>query len=194
MSMDYLMKLVARAKAILLTPRTEWQVIEQEQVTLSELFIKYVAVLAAIPEIAHFIGQSLIGGYTPIVPSLVRAVIVYVVTFAMVYIIAGVIDLLAPQVRRPEEFRQCPQAVGLFPHAALARRRFPAHSGPELPVDPGSLRTLPAVDRVAADDAGSQRQGAALRGFRHGLRARSRHRAGDDVASRGSYTGRARDS
>ena len=44
---------------------------------------------ARYPEVAHFIGQSLIGGYAPIVPSLVRAVVVYFVAFATVYIIAG---------------------------------------------------------------------------------------------------------
>ena len=37
--------------------------IEQEPGTLTDLFIKYVAILAAIPELAHFIGQSFIGGY-----------------------------------------------------------------------------------------------------------------------------------
>ena len=90
------MQLVDRVKAIILTPRTEWPAIERERGGLFHLFIHYVAILAAIPELAHVIGQSLIGGYAPIVPNLLRAVIVYVVTFAMVYIIAGVIDLLAP--------------------------------------------------------------------------------------------------
>src|SRR5262249_59261824 len=93
---NYLMKLVNRVKAILLSPQAEWKVIEQEQDTLFDLLISYVAILAAIPEIAHFIGQSLIGGYAPIVPSLVRPVVVYLLAFALVFIIAGVIDLPAP--------------------------------------------------------------------------------------------------
>jgi len=97
------MKLVERAKAIMLSPRTEWLVIEQEPGRLSDLFT-YVAILAAIPEIANFIGQSLIGGYKPIVPTLLRAVLVYVVTFAMVYIIALVIDLLAPRFGGKKNF------------------------------------------------------------------------------------------
>jgi hypothetical protein len=79
---SYLMKLVNRVKPILLSPRAKWKVIEQEQDTLFDLLISYVAILAAIPEIAHFIGQSLIGGYAPIVPSLVRAVVVYLAAFA----------------------------------------------------------------------------------------------------------------
>jgi hypothetical protein len=115
---NYLMKLVNRVKAILLSPHAEWKVIEQEQDTLFDLLISYVAILAAIPEIAHFIGQSLIGGYAPIVPSLVRAVVVYFVAFAMVYIIAGVIDLLAPRFGAEKNF---PNAVKLsaYSHTPL---------------------------------------------------------------------------
>jgi hypothetical protein len=104
MGANYLRKLLARIKAILLTPQTEWKVIEAEHDTLFDLLISYVAILAAIPELAHFIGQSFIGGYTPIVPNLVRALVVYFVAFAMVYIIAGVIDLLAPRFGAEKNF------------------------------------------------------------------------------------------
>jgi hypothetical protein len=98
------MKLVERAKAIILTPRTEWPVIEREPGGLFHLFVHYVAILAAIPEVAHVVGQSLIGGYSPFVPNLLRAAIVYVVTFPMIYIIAGVIDLLAPRYGGKKNF------------------------------------------------------------------------------------------
>jgi Yip1 domain len=101
---NYLRKLVARIKAILVAPQMEWKVIEQEHDTLFDLLISYVAILAAIPEIAHFIGQSFVGGYTPVVPNLLRAVVVYLITFAMVYIIAGVIDLLAPRFGAQKNF------------------------------------------------------------------------------------------
>ena len=91
------MKLVQRVRALLRTPRSVWKVIEQEPKTPSDLFIDYVAILAAIPEIARFIGQSFVGDYAPIVPSLVRMVVVYLLTFVMVYIIACVINVLAPR-------------------------------------------------------------------------------------------------
>jgi hypothetical protein len=112
------MKLVERAKAILLTPRTEWSVIEQERGGLFHLFIHYVAILAAIPEVAHFIGQLLIIGHTPIVSNLLRAAIAYVVTFAMVYLIACVIDVLAPKFGGKKNF---PNAVKLsvYSHTPL---------------------------------------------------------------------------
>jgi hypothetical protein len=98
------MKLVERVKAIMFTPRTEWAVIEQEPHSMSALFVGYVAVLAAIPEIANFIGQSLIGGYQPIGKGLLRALVVYVATFAVVYLVACVIDLLAPRFGGKKNF------------------------------------------------------------------------------------------
>src|SRR4029453_4749426 len=115
---NYLRKLADRIKALLLTPQTEWKVIEQEHDTLFDLLIGYVAILAAIPEGARLLGQSFIGGYTPIVPNLMRAVIVYLVAFAMVYIIAGVIDLLAPRFGAEKNF---PNAVKLsvYSHTPL---------------------------------------------------------------------------
>ena len=98
------MNLVERVKNILMIPQTEWGVIDRESGDTAYLFRNYVAILAAIPEVAHFIGQSFIGGYTPVVPNLMRAVIVYLVAFAMVYIIAGVIDLLAPRFGAEKNF------------------------------------------------------------------------------------------
>src|SRR5262249_38632050 len=86
-------------------------------------------------------------------------------------------------IRRREKFSQHRQAVGLFPPPDLARRHFSAHPRSELPVDPRSLRVLPAVGRVAHADEGSQRQSAALRGDRHRLRAHPRDRADDDLAT-----------
>ena len=68
------------------------------------LFVNYVPILAAIPAISRFVGQSLIGGYTPILSGLLRAVIVYVATFAVVYLIACVIDLLAPRFGAQKNF------------------------------------------------------------------------------------------
>ena len=99
-----MMQLIQRVKAILLTPSTEWPVIERELGSPSILFVNYVPILAAIPAISRFVGQSLIGGYTPILSGLLRAVIVYVATFAVVYLIACVIDLLAPRFGAQKNF------------------------------------------------------------------------------------------
>ena len=97
------MNLVERVKAILLTPKTEWPVIEREPGDVASLFTGYVAILAAIPAIAGFIGTSIIGISTPIgtirvgiLWGLVSAIIGYLLAFVGVYVLALIIDALAP--------------------------------------------------------------------------------------------------
>jgi len=98
------MNLVDRAKNILITPKTEWEVIKNEQTTTSDLFTKYVMILGLIPVIATFIGQSLVGislgpfgSYNiPISNGLIYAVLYYILSIAAVYLIAFIIDALAP--------------------------------------------------------------------------------------------------
>jgi hypothetical protein len=95
--------LIARAQAILLRPNAEWDVIDGEPATVQGLYTGYACILAAIPAIAGFVGRQLFGfsllGITyrpPLVGSLVEAVIAYVLSLVMVFILALVIDGLAP--------------------------------------------------------------------------------------------------
>ena len=98
------MNLFERVKGILLNPRAEWSIIEREPGDVAYLFMNYVAILAAIPAVCGFIGGSLIGislpglgtVRVPLVTGLVGAVVGYLLTFAMVYIVALLADLLAP--------------------------------------------------------------------------------------------------
>jgi hypothetical protein len=98
------MSLVERAKNILMTPKTEWEVIKNEAASVGELFTKYAMILAAIPVIATFIGQSLIGinlGFLgsykiPIGNALTYAALYYILALVGVYVIAFIIDALAP--------------------------------------------------------------------------------------------------
>ncbi len=106
------MNLFERVKGILLNPRAEWAIIEREPGDMAYLFMNYVAILAAIPAICGFIGSSLIGislpGLgtirVPIVTGLVGAVVGYLLTFAMVYIVALLADLLAPTFQGQKNF------------------------------------------------------------------------------------------
>ena len=54
-------KMIARVKAILLTPKTEWPVIAAEPATVPDLYKNWIAILAAIPPVAGFIKGSIIG-------------------------------------------------------------------------------------------------------------------------------------
>ena len=99
------MNLVARAKAIMLIPKTEWPVIEKETTTTAELFTSYIVPLAAIGPIAQAIGLSVFGVNLGILGSwrvspanaLVRAVVSFVFALVGVWVLAWVIDFLAPK-------------------------------------------------------------------------------------------------
>jgi hypothetical protein len=97
------MNLFERAKNILLTPAKEWDVIKGEQLTIVDMFTKYAMILAAIPAIAGFIGYSVIGisfGFgtfrVPIGTSLVWAILQYILSLGGVFLIAFIMDALAP--------------------------------------------------------------------------------------------------
>jgi hypothetical protein len=98
------MDIVERVKAILLTPKSEWLVIEREPGDPGYLFVNYVAILAAIPAVCGFIGTSIIGISLPIVGTvrvgivsgIASAIVQYVLAFVTVYVIGLIIDALAP--------------------------------------------------------------------------------------------------
>jgi hypothetical protein len=88
------MDLVERVKAIVLTPKSEWLAIEREPGDPAYLFANYVAILAAIPAVCGFIGNLIRG--VGIVSAIAGAIIDYLLAFAMVYVVALIIDALAP--------------------------------------------------------------------------------------------------
>jgi hypothetical protein len=88
------MNLVERAKAILLSPKTEWQVIDGETGDPTYLFTNYVAILAAVPAAAAFIGYSFAG--MGVGTALFLAIFLYVFYCVGWYVEALVIDALAP--------------------------------------------------------------------------------------------------
>ncbi|HEV2955431.1 MAG TPA: Yip1 family protein [Xanthobacteraceae bacterium] len=96
------MNLVERVKRIILTPKTEWPVIAGEPGDAGYLFGNYVAILAAIPAVCGFIGAVLIG--VPVLFALIAAVVKYILAFVAVYIVALIVDLLAPTFGSQKNF------------------------------------------------------------------------------------------
>ena len=96
------MDLVERVKGIILTPKTEWPVIAGEQGDAAYLFRNYVAILAAIPAVCGFIGKVLFGA--PIIWALITAIIGYLLTFVSVYIVALIVNALAPTFASQKNF------------------------------------------------------------------------------------------
>jgi hypothetical protein len=98
------MALLRRIKAILSAPDMAWPVIAREKGDAAALFIRYVAILAAIPALGRFIGAALVGWYAPILPSLAGALVIYLASFAIVYVLALIIDALAPRFGGQKNF------------------------------------------------------------------------------------------
>ena len=98
------MNLVERVKGILLKPKEEWQTISGETTTIPELYKTYIVILAAIGPVASIIGMSIVGislpfagsFRIPITTSIASAVVHYILTLVGVYILALIIDALAP--------------------------------------------------------------------------------------------------
>ena len=90
--------LVDRVKNILVSPKTEWPRIDAEPATIQGMYTGYVMILAAIPAIAGLIGQQLMMGVlTPSLNySIGTTVIGYVMSLVAVYVLAFIIDILAP--------------------------------------------------------------------------------------------------
>jgi len=95
------MNLVERAKNMILTPKSEWDVVNAETVSTVDLYKSYVVPLSAVGPIAMFIGGSLIGaGFSFLGASLLgglsMALVHYVLGLIAVYLIALLINALAP--------------------------------------------------------------------------------------------------
>ena len=97
------MNLVDRVQSILLRPKITWLAIEEEPADAASLYRSYVMILALIPAVASFIGLSLVGigafGVSfrvPIVAGLANMVVGYVMSLVMVFVLALIIDAMAP--------------------------------------------------------------------------------------------------
>lgn len=98
------MNLVDRVKKMVLTPQSEWEVVAQEPASVVGLYKDYIAPLSAIGPVAAFIGMSIFGTSVPFMGSIrvpllsgvSRMVVSYVLGLAGVYLLALLIDALAP--------------------------------------------------------------------------------------------------
>jgi hypothetical protein len=94
--------IISRVQGILMTPKAEWDKIEPEAATTQGLFMGYAAILAAIPAIAQIIGGlwplCVLGicVHRNLIAVAVGAILYYVLSLVGVFIIALIVDELAP--------------------------------------------------------------------------------------------------
>ena len=97
------MALIDRVQSILLRPKETWPVIAAEGGDVASIYTSYILILAAIPAIASFVGLTLIGvgafgvSYrVPILTGLVQMCVGYVLSLVMVFVLALIVNALAP--------------------------------------------------------------------------------------------------
>jgi hypothetical protein len=182
------MNLVQRVQGILLKPKATWPVIDAEPADAASLYKNYVMILALIPAVASFIGLSVVGlgafgvnFRVPIVAGLANMVVGYVLSLVMVFVLALIIDAMAPTF---EGTKSQISALKLSAYASTAAFVGGIFSLlPSLSVhrrSGGAVRHLPALHRPAGADEVPARQGHRVHrgggGLRH--RRRLRHRLG----------------
>ncbi|MCC7462784.1 MAG: YIP1 family protein [Gammaproteobacteria bacterium] len=97
-------KLIARVKAILLTPRSEWPVIAAEETTAGALYRGYIIWLAGLAALASFVASSVVGYGVPflgtfrvgVAAGLTSAITGWVLALVVVWLVALLVDALAP--------------------------------------------------------------------------------------------------
>jgi hypothetical protein len=117
--------LVGRVMDILTRPSPTWEVIDREPASVKSLYTGYVMPLAAIPVIATLIGGLVFGygGFGVVFrPSPVwlvtQAVVSYALSLAMVFVLALIIEALAPNFGATKDRVQAMKVAAYAPTAS----------------------------------------------------------------------------
>ncbi|MGD2090002.1 MAG: Yip1 family protein [Candidatus Aminicenantes bacterium] len=84
-----------RAFAIIFKPKDEWAKIKSESLTIKDLYLNYALILYAIPSVAFLIGMIISGA--PIGMALVWAILLYVFTIAVLFLIGFLVEVIGAQ-------------------------------------------------------------------------------------------------
>lgn len=105
------MNLIDRVKNILITPKTEWDVINGESATPPSLLTTYVLPLAIVSVVGPVLTGFLFAGAFGLKFYLITAVIAFVSTILGFYVSTYVIDLLAPSFGSEKNLNKSAQLV-----------------------------------------------------------------------------------
>jgi hypothetical protein len=100
--------LFERVKNILLQPKTEWPKIAAETATVQSIYVGYILILAAIGPLAMMV-RSVAAGFGTGIPF---AIGVYLLTLVSVFIVALIVDTLAPTFGSERNFVGSLKVVG----------------------------------------------------------------------------------
>ncbi len=169
------MNLVDRIKNILLSPRTEWPKIAGEAATVQSLYVGYILVLAAIAPLALLIRS---GGV-----AIAAAIAQYVIALVITYLMALIVDTLAPTFNGTKDFTQSLKLVAYSYTAPWVAGDLPAARRHDRRPDRAHRRDLRLV-YVLSGRAGAEEMSAGKGRRLHDRRRALRHRAGDRARRR----------
>lgn len=116
--------MIDRIKNLLLTPKEEFPRIDAEPMDAKSVFMKWAVPLAAIGPICALIGGQVFGinmivasYHPPLISSIVMAVITYAAALAGIWLIAFIIDALAPTFNGVKNFNSA-MKVAAFSYTA----------------------------------------------------------------------------
>ncbi len=96
-------KIFNRVKDIVLKPKETWNTISTEETSVAKLGREYLLILAAVPSLASFLGNWIIGIRIPFVgfyrltfgESLINSIVIYILIVAEIWAVGKLISLLA---------------------------------------------------------------------------------------------------
>ena len=105
------MNIIDRVKNILITPKTEWQVINEETATPQSLLMGYVLPLAVVASLGSLLKGFLFAGSFGLKYFIILAVIAFISTVLAYYITVIVVDTLAPSFASEKNMGKSAQLV-----------------------------------------------------------------------------------
>jgi len=105
------MNIIERAKQIILKPKDEWVVIDQENTSVSDLVTTYLIPLALIPTVASLIGYGFFFKFHSFGLGIKYAILYFITYVGGALLTAWVIDALAPSFGTAKDFRKALQLV-----------------------------------------------------------------------------------
>ncbi len=105
------MNIIERVKNILLTPKTEWEVINGETATSQSLLIGYVLPLAVVAAIGSLLKGLLFGGFIGMKYFIIMAAIAFIASILSFFITVIIIDMLAPSFGSEKNMGKSAQLV-----------------------------------------------------------------------------------
>lgn len=105
------MNLIERVKNILITPKTEWEVINGETATPQSLLMGYVLPLAIVSAVGPLLSGLLFAGVLGLKYFIVSAVIAFIASVIGYYITVMIVDMLAPSFGSEKNMGKSAQLV-----------------------------------------------------------------------------------